>query len=202
MGIKEKDLISYKIEKGNHRSALTISPFVSQIQAFDMWFKFRESCLYGLNYTRDLNKLGGLSLQFNPFMFSSKFKLGFKLVPPHQINSVRLAWRPVKEKTGALKPDWIEIWAYIYDRGKRTQIALKHIKIDQLYYMRIESHDKKLIFKTPHQTLITKKVSFDLANHLHWGYYLYPYFGGNKVCPKDMHIDLTQQIIQTNNSDK
>jgi hypothetical protein len=196
MGIKEKDLTNYKIKKGNHCSSLTISPFISQIQAFDLWFKFKENCLYSLNYTRDLNKLGGLSLQFNPLLFTPKSKLGFKLVPPHQITSIRLAWRPVKEKTGALKPDWIEIWAYIYDKGKRIQIALKHIKIDQLYYMRIESHNKELIFKTANETLMTKKISFNLANHLHWGYYLYPYFGGNKTSPKEMDIHLAQQIIQ------
>jgi hypothetical protein len=43
---------------------------------------------------------------------------------------------------------------------------------------------------------MTKKISFNLANHLHWGYYLYPYFGGNKTSPKEMDIHLAQQIIQ------
>lgn len=202
MGIKEKDLINYTIRKNNHRSTLTISPFFSQIQALDLWFKLGENCLYNLDYTRDLSKLGGLSLQFSPFMFSSKSKLGFKLVPPHQINSIRLAWRPVQEKTGALKPDQIEIWAYIYDKGKRTQIPLRHIKVDELYYMRIEVYNGELMFKSANKTLITKKVSFNLSHGLHWGYYLYPYFGGNKTSPKKMDIGLTQQIIQINSSDK
>lgn len=162
----------YTIKKGNHyANGLNFGIFsgkrISKVAVFD------NSCKYDLGDVDqlDINKLYGFSEGF------------------HQTNSARFGWRY------NIETDKIQLLAYVYNNGNvineweadtfiiavECQVEIStEIEIDGDYYF---------FRATLNGVTISKPISRTVSGYP-GGYLLYPYFGGNKVAPHDILIDL------------
>lgn len=133
---------------------------------------FDNSCKYNFNDIDqyDINKLFGFSFGF------------------HHKNSARFGWRWDVDKNK------LEILAYIYRDGKRIKEWEENIKICHLEPL--ENVEMKIKVENGHYIFSVKKLNLEYSLKIKhgklrfWGYYLNPYFGGNKKAPHDMIITL------------
>jgi hypothetical protein len=136
---------------------------------------FNNNCEYNLDGIDqfDINKLFGMSFGF------------------HHKNSARFGWRWSEENQS------MEILAYVYRNGERVKEWDENIKICNLKpfesaEMSIDVKDDNFVFTVkklnPYSTYTTKIKHGNLKL---WGYYLNPYFGGNRESPHDMTIMLS-----------
>jgi hypothetical protein len=165
----------FTIKKGYHYSNLSNKiPFLHLFKkSIKHTLYFNESVIYNLNNEdqMDINKLFGISFGL------------------HHKNSARFGWRWNLEKKK------IEILAYIYVDGVRVNewdvntlitdldpyevCEMEILKENNNYIFNVFSESKRKKFK---KTLKCGKGRF-------WGYYLFPYFGGNQVAPHDIEIN-------------
>lgn len=172
---------TYRISKHEHRSTYAALPFVSWKGEFRFTAKFSRNVLYERGYTDDLNKLCGVSLQVLPIQLSP-----FKLAAPHHLNSVRIAWRPGKHT------DDIQLFGYIYDKGVFSYFFLRTVQPGYVFSYMIALRDGAVVFMDHDGAKARQEASFAQArlNGPHLGYWLYPYFGGDKPAPENMSIKL------------
>ena len=129
---------------------------------------FNTDCIYEIGIDQsDINKLFGFSLGM------------------HHTNSIRVGWRYYK---GAM-----ELCAYIYENGVRQKervlwecdffkdykIDIKLKVVDNSYMVEFYVNDEFRYGKTL-ATKVKRRISYPLSL----------YFGGNRKCPHNMHIEL------------
>ena len=162
---------TFKIKKGKHSSGFHFGFTFKDVIKFRATFD--ESCLYDIkdNDKYDVNKLFGFSTSWN-----------------HMKQSARIGWR-------CLNGSDIEVLSYSHNNGKIDFEGIKvlgTVKPDQpfsctindnkvwfVYTFRIDG-DSEMVF-----TKNDKKNSW-----FPFKYFLFPYFGGNRVAPHDMAITI------------
>ncbi len=131
-----------------------------------------STCTYnhGDNDQLDINKLYGFSEGAN-----------------HQYNSVRFGWRwsIVKQK--------FEILAYVYNNGQvireeQADTFLGDVEVGQRFYTEVGVSGNYYRLKTIINYKATEKYISRTGSGL--GYNLFPYFGGDKVAPHDVIVEL------------
>ena len=129
---------------------------------------FKPSCDYSLPYPDylDINKLFGFSDGFN-----------------HHKDSIRVGWRNnrVQQK--------IDLFHYQYIDGKRVKEFLCGVGYDVPIEISIEAKKSYHVTTVKGLDLHIEKLSG--RRRRHWfHYFLYLYFGGNLVAPKDMEVHI------------
>ena len=163
----------YTILKGNHRSGFYIKP---HYRTFDLSYDvlFTNSTIYQLDKINqfDINKLFGLSYGY------------------HHTNSVRFGWRSV-----GYAGNKIDIVAYCYVNGQRVKDVgrytfLTMIQTNKLYTFSIKTLPTKYTLSVSDQSglIASKSITHDTLPD--YGYYLFPYFGGDCVAPHNIDIFL------------
>lgn len=162
----------YIIKEGKHypkglHFGLTFSNKISFRAMFD------KSCLYhfGDIDDYDINKLCGFSTTWF-----------------HQKQSARVGWR-------VLDKNLIQIVTYSYNDGIRQNTetdVLGVVKPGEVFYCEIEDLENKYkySFRKANSKSIETHTDVKIPDWFLFHYYLFPYFGGNKVAPHDMKLFL------------
>jgi hypothetical protein len=159
------------VKKGHHY----FKPHHNKITFEKTIFKrvvFEYDCKYDLSDDDqlDINKL---------------FGVGF--FPHHHRNSIRYGWRWNNDR------HVIELFAYVYDRGKRKAQYILDLKIGVQYTLCLFINTENCLFVIQDQrgwTIRTLLIKHTIPIML-LGYTLHPYFGGNKTAPHSMTINIT-----------
>jgi hypothetical protein len=160
----------YTIDKFNHRHNSCI-PLVDRItwkDRIDFIFKFKSDPTYEVpnkEDQKDTNKIFGISDSWH-----------------HHQHSIRIGWRH--------NPDTNETTycTYYYRDGKHYTEDLGPVKINQDIYVCIEI--KNDCYRV---TTIDKQI--DIPRTSRWfgpRYFLFPYFGGQQVAPKQFKIKINK----------
>ncbi len=159
----------YKIPRGKH-SAEGLHFGLTFKREIKFKASFAESCLYHFGDTDDydVNKLFGYSVVWYH----------------HHKQSARFGWR-------CLNGVDIEILTYTYNEGERQQPQLLHaIRPNQEFIGSIYDHPNYFLFEMDISGIHVSKMIEKKKTSIPLRYYLYPYFGGNKLCPYDMFINV------------
>jgi len=177
MSVFDRD---YIIKRGDHRSGYYFSPILRRksIELVSRVVKLNPSMLYdfgGIDNC-DVNKIYGYSIGF------------------HHRNSVRLGWSVDKNIRR------VQLYAYLYNRGKRIIIKLADpITIANGYRdieCSIRASEKHVHFALYDNRGIfcSEDIPFVFPGGCFWGYWLFPYFGGNNVAPHDVLVPLRDKL--------
>lgn len=171
------NLLPYTIEKGHHRSGVFFSLRLMDVNT-DYDFSFDENCWFELKEEDDydINKLCGFSYGL------------------HHNDSIRLGWRPSAEKSK------IDLFTYYYNNGKRDFKFLCTIHTDRIHNATIELLNDSFLVSVRDslgKNVGVGSVPFEFPK-LKLGYFLFPYFGGNKTAPNDMNIWLRRNHVSAN----
>ena len=164
----------YRIAKGEHSTFRFPKIYSGKAIALEGNFNFFSSCWYERPDDHidwlDLNKLVGISFGF------------------HQQDSLRIGWRPLFDKF-----NHIEVFAYWYNEGQMTFELIGHVEVDSAYAFQVMlvRQQQEVIFQL--EGLSPKKIPFTFPPTT-WGYFLYPYFGGNFTAPQDMEMEVRMEI--------
>lgn len=174
------------IKKGHHHSGLFYSgilpcfPRITKSIYNGFKFKFDKSCLFEVKDADDydINKLFGFSFGW------------------HHKNSIRLGWRP-----SALNEKKIQLFAYWYNHSIRSSGFICEIDADVIYRANIncyfQNNTIRISIVQENNTHLIGSFAiqkFDFPK-IRLGYYLFPYFGGNKEAPHDMKIHIWKSIF-------
>lgn len=151
----------YLIKKGQHNSGFHLGIHFKKEIVMKREVIFKENCKYDLNGIdqSDVNKLFGVSFGL------------------HQKNSARFGWR------WSLDKNKIEILTYTYINGVRNFDSLQFVDLEETITLTLEAKADTYCFKFGTSELTIKK-----SNTPSYGYFLYPYFGGNQMAPHDINI--------------
>lgn len=166
----------HSIKKNKHKSSDREIRFFLFKNKINRNVLFNNNCDYVFNDNDqyDINKLFGFSFGF------------------HHKNSARFGWRWDVEKKN------MEILAYVYRNSKRVKeweenIHICNIGMLESSKMEIKVEKGYYIFSVK-KTNIESNIEYSLkikhGRKCFWGYFLNPYFGGNKKAPHDMTIML------------
>lgn len=164
----------YRIEKGEHSTFRFPKIYSGNAVELEGNFTFFSSCWYARPDDHidwlDLNKLAGVSFGF------------------HQQDSIRIGWRPLFDTSKQ-----IEVFAYWYNDSQMTFETIGQVQVDTPYAFQIlcARQQKEVIFQL--ESLTPKKIPFAFPSTT-WGYFLYPYFGGNFTAPQDMEMELNMEV--------
>lgn len=162
----------YIIKEGKHSSGIHIRPCINtHNMERTVIFNSSASYMFGDENDFDINKLFGFSRGM------------------HKDNSARFGWRYNQEKKA------IDIFAYVYRDGKLIMewdqdIHICTVKFNQRIEMRLSLYHGGYIFQVNDGSVKYSKIVYRGSILPLWGYYLYPYFGGNKTAPHDITIDI------------
>lgn len=159
---------TYTIPKGEHYSMHLPKPYLGLKKSFNLKVLFDDSCRYDLGDINqlDINKLWGVSFGF------------------HQDNSIRIGWKY------NLSIGQIELFSYIYQAGTRLTSFISSIPMNLIADIEFSLYDDR------YSIVVNNEYEFNRPFHFpKWQlkYYLFPYFGGNKVAPHDINIKLEVQ---------
>ncbi len=163
-------LMKFLIKKGKHYSFHFPKFHFGRDKEFEVRFIFNTGCKYDLgnddNY--DINKLWGLSFGL------------------HHKNSFRIGWNAV----GAGKKS-LSIFYYAYNNGVRTFEQIGIIDEDNLgkYKVKLDYDNNRIAISNEFVDDFPKYFPYTFPK-FKWGYYLFPYFGGNNKAPRNMTIHL------------
>ena len=136
----------------------------------DSWFQAKDPDDF------DINKLCGFSFGY------------------HHKNSVRVGWTPMFSTPGNFT-----LYFYIYNNGERISKTFTNVRPGTEYDLTISFDDDKVSFaikseKSPDVTSASEKF---ILPWFRLGYYLWPYFGGNKTAPKKiaMYLGIKREKI-------
>jgi len=159
----------YIIKEGNHSSGIHFG--VTFKNSIEFTAMFDASCQYEFAENDidiyDVNKLFGYS--------TSWF---------HHIQSARIGWR-------CIDGTMFEILTYSYNGGKRSEpMVIGIVGPDQPFTCTINDVGDFFLytFKAQGDKSVYVMKDAKSKNWFPFKYYLYPYFGGNKVAPHRMHI--------------
>ena len=134
----------------------------------EVWeVEFNNSNLYEpLDHEHDWNKLCGWSYG------------------RHHNNSIRAGWRSAGEQ--------IELCLYLYEDGqRRTSEKTILVPVRSKLTLELEySNSRVMMTVAGFGHLWEATISMPYTAKPTWGYYLFPYFGGNAPAPNDMFINL------------
>lgn len=161
---------SYLIKEGKHKSKVEGSLAGNGIRALksevlEFTARFDESAIYDLNGKdqADVNKLFGFS----------------DCNSHHQDNSARFGW------AYNLETSMMDIYAYVYNNGKRQIESLGSVAIHETAEYRLSINGSHFQFDfNGTSTMIERGGTCDVGLY----YLLYPYFGGNNPAPHDIRI--------------
>lgn len=155
----------YVIKKGQHNSGIHLSIHFKKEIEMKRQVLFDESCEYNIQNDdqEDVNKLFGVSFGL------------------HHKNSARFGWRWSVDKRK------IEILTYTYIDGVRDFVSLQFVDLNETLTLTLIAKADTYYFKIgTSELLINKNISPS------YGYFLYPYFGGNKVAPHNIIININK----------
>lgn len=163
--------MTFRIPRGRHRALPLRFGFWWRRKSFTWQVKFTESCRYDPQNDDqgDTNKL-----------------IGIGYLPGHHKDSARFGWRY------DTKTEQVEICAYCYVNGRREIQHVCYCMIGQQY----DLHLKVLstcYYLAVHYKSDVRSIGHAWVNHNHNKKFMYrlgSYFGGNKVAPHDMFIEL------------
>lgn len=158
---------NWTIKKGRHYSNFALPKILISKSQLKECIEFTDSCRYNLNSEDqlDVNKL---------------FGIGY--FPAHRINSVRFGWRY------DLDSKKMEILAYWYTDKTRHMESMFFVDIGVKYNYTINIDNNKhllVISDSNSEILASKEIIFPKR---FLGYYLKPFFGGNRPAPNSMTI--------------
>lgn len=160
----------FKIRKGFHSSLHPIKLHKDK-KAISFDVSFDPNCRYDLesNDQYDINKLYGISWGY------------------HMKNSFRIGWN------WDLLRDHINLWSYTHNNGVIEAEYIDFVPTD--YNLKIDvffnREKNNIIIKWLNQE---KTIAFKFPENK-WGYYLWPYFGGNRRSPHTITIKLKENEI-------
>ncbi len=158
----------FKIKKYKHRHSNFIFPTerITWKNKVDFVFRFLSDPSYIVSNKsdqKDTNKIFGISDGWH-----------------HRIHSIRIGWRhnpDIRQTTYCV---------YYYVDGKHYVEDLGPLRVNQDIYIRIEIEKGFYIVKTSEKVVKIERTSKWFGPR----YYLYPYFGGQQVAPKQFKIKL------------
>jgi hypothetical protein len=156
----------YTIKKGEHYSTHLFKPYLGFKKEFNLTIQFTDSCRYNLGDIDqlDINKLFGVSFG------------------DHQKNSIRIGWNY------NLFTDKIDVFSYVYEGGVRKYEKIEEVFINEIFTLKLDLNFTNNAFSIISDTTIYFR-EFGYPK-MKLGYYLYPYFGGNKPAPQDIIINM------------
>lgn len=161
----------FRIPRGKHRARPLRFGFWGRRKSFTWEVKFTESCRYDLQ---------------NDDQFDTNKLIGVGYLPGHHKDSARFGWRY------NTKTEQIEILAYCYINGRREIHPICSCMIGQRY----DLHLKVLstcYYLAVHYKGDVRSIGHAWVNHNHNKSFMYRlgiYFGGSKVAPHDISIEL------------
>lgn len=163
--------MTFRIPRGKHRARPLRFGFWWQKNSFTWTVKFTESCRYDLQNDDqgDTNKL-----------------IGIGYLPDHHKDSARFGWVYDREI------DQIALHAYCYVNGERVIQSICSCMIGQAY----DLHLKVLstcYYLAVHYKGDARAIGHAWVNHSHskkLTYRLGIYFGGNRVAPHEVKIEI------------
>lgn len=167
---------TYTIEAGNHYSNEKL-PETFTTTHFKFSVVFDSTAVYATSNSSnqgDVNKLYGFSDCGNP---------------DHHVNSARYGWRYYEGN--------LQLFAYTYKNGERTETFMKNIDIDTEYICHIELIGNTYLFSIDgHDS--TVELERGCAGESPELTKLYPFFGGDEPAPHQITIDvmdLTSDVV-------
>ncbi|MEK6879299.1 MAG: hypothetical protein AABY22_06810 [Nanoarchaeota archaeon] len=161
---------NFTIEEGDHRSGIYFAPALNNKSEHNIEFMFDSDCYFPLREVDDydINKLFGFSFGL------------------HHRDSIRLGWRPSKNENK------IDIYYYCYNNGVRSFDFICEVDCFRYNTAKIvcdyKSNTFEISITKPYKhTIQLGKIKF-IYPKFKIGYYLFPYFGGNKTAPCSMNI--------------
>lgn len=162
----------YKIKKDNHRCN-RILPKILFSKSLKFEFIFNDSSFYKFNDIDDfdVNKLIGFNKGFNH----------------HHKNSIRIGWRPYKNR--------IMLYSYVYDNGNRIIKKILDVDINKKYLCEIIERKNNYIISISEANVFVNiqhrfNIPFNNRDFFNFRYVLFPYFGGNKKAPHNMFFEI------------
>lgn len=157
----------YTIHKGFHISHI-LPKFHNNKSFIKFSFKFSKECLYDLgnDNNQDINKLFGLGFGFN-----------------HHIQSFRIGWNCEKQN------DKIQLFSYYYNDSIRKMEYICDINVDEVYdcYIYFDRASNRIFVDISQESFnINNSYDFRFKDCKRWGFYLFPYFGGDECSPHKM----------------
>lgn len=156
----------YRVKANKHRFTPSF-PLIVTTTTLRRAIKFDTSCAYDLKSDDqlDINKL---------------FGVGY--FPHHHYNSARFGWRWNIEKPA------MEIFAHCYDNGERKSeyICDVPLRVYCDYVLNVNKNSYEFIVVTPKGTHY-KNIETK-PRYFRFGYFLRPYFGGNRKAPHEMKM--------------
>lgn len=161
---------TYTIEAGNHyANGINVKPWIGKTQ-YKFKALFDESCLYDLgNYNnKDINKLAGLTFSWW-----------------NDDNSVRIGWNC------SLQNGKVQLFGYFHKGGVIDYLPLGQADVNTFveFYIDID-RPAGTIWITSSNIGFAYPTSFNFSGVPKYGYYNYPYFGGDETAPHDMQITI------------
>lgn len=158
---------NFLIRKGFHRSNKIIPRFHKNLESIEFVAIFDSNCNYDLKNDNnlDINKLYGISWGW------------------HHKDSFRIGWN--------IKNNKISLFSYYYNDGYRRNEELCQIDFNEPIIFKIRFHkglDAIIVdWIKSDKTKGTEAIEYYFPE-TNYGYYLWPYFGGNEVAPHKMRI--------------
>lgn len=165
----------YIIPAGKHTSNRPFKGFDGTTLKFDA--KFHTCAEYqsvAPENQADINKLLGFS----------------SCSSHHHQNSARVGWRWYN--------DQLEIFAYVYDKGKRKAEFITVVPVGEYVHYEISNNQQGYLFKVneTEKQITTSSSCTGTANYMLW-----PYFGGDETAPHDitLKVDILEEEGTSNN---
>lgn len=162
--------MTFRIPAGKHRARPLRFGLWWRKTSFTWVVKFTDSCRYDL---------GG------PDQLDTNKLVGIGYLPGHHKDSARFGWRYDP------KQDMIELSAYCYLSGRRIIKTVGYCKIGQSYNIDLYVSKWAYYFSLlqPGEGTIGE-TEIVHAHNKRLKYRLGPFFGGNRVAPHEMKIEL------------
>lgn len=165
--------MTFRIPRGRHRARPFRFGFWLDRNSFSWTIKFTDSCRYDLQSDDqfDVNKL-----------------IGIGYLPGHHKDSARFGWQYDKEI------DRIVLHAYCYVNGQRVSKSICSCEIGKTYRIELRVSTDAYYFACDEKDVFYYRTNGEATvTHRHkkrFGYRLGVWFGGNRVAPHDINIQL------------
>ncbi len=168
--VKVNNRFVFLIKKGHHYSFHFPKLYFGFKKKFEIRIKLDDNCKYdfGDEGNFDVNKLWGVSFGH------------------HHKNSIRIGYRKSMSMTGGKD---FELCLYRYDRGFREIECLLLFDAQEVVNLTLVL-GRNTFGLWRDDSLVTRPLYSDFLGGLKFGYYLFPYFGGNGVAPHDMTFEV------------
>lgn len=160
----------HTIKKGKHDASEWAFGFHRGTRS-EVWeTEFTNSNLYApLDSENDWNKLCGWSYWH------------------HHKNSIRAGWRAAGEQQAG----HVELCLYLYENGQRvTSYKTILVPVNRKVTVLLDYEDGEVTMFVKILAVATQTIKMPYSAKPSWGYFLFPFFGGNAPAPHEMFINL------------